>query len=101
MAPMSWASMAASCSGFSRMARSPPCTFGCSVLTRPSIISGKPVRSETSRTASPASASALAVPPVETSSTPRAASAWAKGTSPVLSETESRARDTRRRSEDM
>ena len=45
----------------------PPCTVGCSVLTRPSIISGKPVTSETLTTGSPASARALAVPPVETS----------------------------------
>ena len=51
--------------------RSPPWTAGCSVFTRPSIISGKPVRSVTSRTGRPASASALRVPPVETSSTPR------------------------------
>ena len=29
-----------------RRARMPPCTRGCSVLTRPSIISGKPVTSE-------------------------------------------------------
>jgi hypothetical protein len=40
----------------------------------------------------PASRSALAVPPVETSSTPRAASAWPRSTSPVLSDTESSAR---------
>src|SRR5205085_6091023 len=43
-------------------------------------------------TASPASRSALAVPPVEISSTPAAASVWAKVTRPVLSETESSAR---------
>ena len=42
------------------MARSPPCTAGCRVLTRPSIISGKPVSSDTSRTASPASLKRLA-----------------------------------------
>ena len=45
------------------MASSPPCTAGCSVLTRPSIISGKPVRSLTSSTFRPASLSALRVPP--------------------------------------
>ena len=59
------------------------------------MISGKPVSSETSVTAMPASAIAFAVPPVETSSTPALGSAVAKSTSPVLSETESRARRTR------
>ena len=53
-----------------RRARMPPWIFGCSVLTRPSIISGKPVTSDTCTTARPASASALAVPPVDTSSKP-------------------------------
>src|SRR5262245_57540819 len=89
--------MAARWRASSRIATRPPCTFGCSVFTLPSIISGKPVSSETSRTARPASASALRVPPVETSSTFRAASARAKSTSPDLSETESRARATGRR----
>src|SRR5512139_1371564 len=70
----------------------PPWTLGCSVFTRPSSISGKPVYSLTSITARPASRSALAVPPVESSSTPAPASARAKSTRPVLSETESRAR---------
>src|ERR1700757_1846318 len=88
--------IAFACSLLSRIASRPPCTFGCSVLTRPSIISGKPVRSETSFTLNPAAAIALAVPPVETSSTPRAASAWANSIRPVLSETESRTRVTRR-----
>src|SRR3546814_13906619 len=73
---------------------SPPCTLGCSVLTRPSIISGKPVWSDTSFTASPASRSALAVPPVDSSSTPCRASACPSATSPVLSDTESSARVT-------
>jgi len=49
----------------SLIASSPPCTLGCSVLTLPSIISGKPVSSETSVTFNPAAAIALAVPPVE------------------------------------
>ena len=89
---MPCASIAATCSGLSRRAKSPPCTAGCSVLTRPSIISGKPVTSATSRTVRPAARSALAVPPVESSSTPRAASARAKSSSPVLSETEISAR---------
>src|SRR5882757_8792927 len=38
---------------------------GCSVLTRPSRISGKPVTCATSVTATPCSASSRAVPPVE------------------------------------
>src|SRR4249919_4183177 len=76
----------------------PPCTSGCSVLTRPSIISGNCVSSLTSRTARPASRSAFAVPPVETSSTPCAASARARSVRPVLSETDNRARRTGRRS---
>ena len=41
----------ARCSGRSRRARMPPWTPGCSVLTRPSRISGAPVRSPTSTTA--------------------------------------------------
>ena len=53
----------------------PPCTIGCRVLTRPSIISGKPVTSLTSRTGRPASRIALAVPPVDSSSMSRAARA--------------------------
>ena len=43
---------------------------GCSVFTRPSSISGKPVTSATSVTARPASASSRAVPPVDSSRTP-------------------------------
>src|SRR5262245_16952156 len=88
--------IAARCSLLPRIASRPPCTFGWSVLTRPSIISGKPVSSETSFTFSPAVAIALAVPPVEINSTPRAASALAKSISPVLSETDNSARATRR-----
>ena len=72
---------------------SPPCTAGCSVLTRPSIISGNPVSSLTSRTFRPASLSVMRVPPVETSSMPKPASVRAKSTTPDLSETEMRARD--------
>src|SRR3546814_11113054 len=86
--------IAAACSALSRTASSPPCTLGCSVLTRPSIISGKPVWSDTSFTASPASRSALAVPPVDSSSTPCRASACPSATSPALSDTESSARVT-------
>src|SRR5690606_25430122 len=58
------------------------------------MISGNPVTSYTSRTASPASRIAFAVPPVDSSSTLRAASARASSTSPVLSETDSSARRT-------
>src|SRR5437867_96685 len=65
--------------------------LGCSVLTRPSIISGKPVTSEMLVAASPASVNARAVPPVDTSSKRRAARPRAKSTIPVLSETLRRA----------
>lgn len=44
--------------------------------------------SETSVTFKPASRRALAVPPVDSRSTPRAARADANGTKPVLSDTE-------------
>src|SRR5262245_61544314 len=47
---------------------------------------------ETSVTLRPASESARAVPPVEISSTPRSMRPFAKSISPVLSETERRAR---------
>jgi len=46
-------------------------------------------------TSTPASRSAVAVPPVERISTPSAASALPKSATPVLSETEIRARRTR------
>src|SRR5687767_15592546 len=65
----------------------PPWILGCSVLTRPSIISGNPVTSETLVTGSPASARAFDVPPVETSWTPCPVSPRAKSMRPVLSET--------------
>jgi hypothetical protein len=61
---------------------------------RPSSISGKPVRSEMSRTERPASRRARAVPPVDTSSTPRPESCFANGTRPVLSVTLRSARRT-------
>src|SRR5262245_2470907 len=92
MSEMPWSAAARSCSALPRIASSPPCTLGCSVLRRPSIISGKPVSSETSRTASPAALSAAAVPPVDTSSTPWPASAFANSTMPALSDTDRRAR---------
>ena len=90
-------STAATCSAFPRICRMPPCTLGCSVFTRPSSISGKLVSPLISRTASPASRSAFAVPPVETSSTLCFASARANSTSPALSVTLSSARRIFRR----
>ena len=77
-----------------RRPRRPPCTFGCSVLTRPPMISGKPVTSATSVTSRPASRSAVAVPPVDSSWTRRAARRLARSTTPCLSETLSSARRT-------
>src|SRR3954467_9621398 len=59
------------------------------------MISGKPVNSSIARTSSPASRRTAAVPPVETSSTPRPASPRANSTTPVLLETDSSARFTR------
>src|SRR5687767_4341325 len=69
----------------------PPWIAGWSVLTRPSIISGKPVTSDTATTGRPASLRTRAVPPVETSSKPRAASPRPRSTIPVLSDTLSNA----------
>src|SRR4051794_2709343 len=89
---MSCSAIAARCASLALMCRIPPCTFGCSVFTRPSSISGNPVSSEISFTATPFSRSNFAVPPVEISSTPRPASLRAKSTSPVLSVTLRRAR---------
>ena len=57
---------------------------GCSVLTRPSIISGKPVTSEILTTGSPAAAIAFAVPPVEMSSTPQLDQSASELNEPVL-----------------
>src|ERR1043165_7641794 len=54
----------------------PPWIAGCSVFTRPSMISGKPVWSLTSITSTPASRRVLAEPPVDRIATPCAASAW-------------------------
>ena len=75
------------CDAISRRCRMPPCTLGCSVFTRPSSISGKPVSSEMSFTVTPESRNSFAVPPVEISSTPMPASLRANSTSPVLSVT--------------
>src|SRR3990167_9478995 len=91
MVLMPCSASAAMCAGTSRRASRPPWMRGCSVLTRPSSISGKPVTSATSVTGRPASASRRAVPPVDSSLTPRACSAWAKSTMPVLSDTDSNA----------
>jgi hypothetical protein len=71
-----------------RSASRPAWTLGCSVFTRPPSDSGKPVISETSLTASPASRRSAADPPVETSSTPAPASACASGSRSVLSLTD-------------
>src|SRR5581483_10590308 len=73
-------------------ASNPPWILGCSVLTRPSIISGTRVTSETSMTFSPASRKSFAVPPVDTISMPCASSAVANSAKPVLSLTEMSAR---------
>src|SRR3954471_9689047 len=59
------------------------------------MISGKPVKSSIPRTSSPAPSSSLAVPPVDTISTPSSARPRANSTSPRLSETVSSARRTR------
>src|SRR6478672_4372079 len=77
-----------------RTDRSPPCSGGSSVLTRPLKISGEPVRSVPSRTSIPASRSDDAVPPVDTISTPSRSRPRAKSTLRVLSETEISARRT-------
>ena len=53
-----------------RSARMPACTFGCSVLTRPSRHSGKPVSSSTLVTGMPSPSISAAEPPVDTSATP-------------------------------
>ena len=84
--------MASAWSAASRTPSRPPWTTGCRVLTRPSIISGKPVRSATSFTGRPKPAMAARVPPVETSSTPRPCRVRAASSSPVLSDREIRAR---------
>src|SRR5947199_909026 len=70
----------------------PPWTLGWRVLTRPSSISGKPVKSLISCTGRPFSRSSLAVPPVEMSSTPSTERRRAKSARPVLSVTERMAR---------
>ncbi len=85
------------CAGRRVSASRPACTRGCSVLTRPSSTSGKPVRSSTLVTGTPAAAIAAAVEPVDTISTPPACRAVASSISPVLSYTLTRARRSGRR----
>src|SRR5262245_44296014 len=92
MSAMPCAFCAATCSGRSRRASRPPWILGCRVFTRPSMISGNPVCSETSVTARPAWRSVWAEPPVDSSCTPRSARERASSIRPLLSETESRAR---------
>ncbi len=75
-----------------RSARRPAWILGWRVLTRPSSISGEPVTAATSVTGRPASRSARAVPPVDTSSKPWPTRPRPSSTSPVLSETDSSAR---------
>ncbi len=80
----------------------PHVSFGCSVLTRPSIISGKPVTSETSVTFNPAIAQKSRGPPGADQFNfefPR--QRGREFGSPVLSETEISARRTGTRSSDM
>ena len=92
MGSMPASSRFALCSWLERSARRPPWILGWSVFIRPSIISGNPVTSATSVTASPAARNAFAVPPVLRISKPSAISAEAKSATPDLSVTEMRAR---------
>ena len=73
------------CSGLRRSASMPAWTAGCSVFTRPSRHSGKPVTCSTGVTGTPASAIRRAVAPVLTSSTPASASPRASSSMPALS----------------
>ena len=70
MGAMPLVSISLTCSGFVRTESSPPCTLGCKVFTRPSIISGKPVTSLMPMVGTPAASNALRVPPVEIISNP-------------------------------
>src|SRR5579862_7690348 len=97
MVRMPCAAIAAMCSARSRRASRPPCTAGWRVFTRPSSISGDCVIALTSRQGSPPSRIARAVPPVETSSQPSVWRPAANSVSPVLSDTERRARGTEER----
>ena len=91
--PMPCSAACAMWSALSRFASRPPWTIGCSVFTRPSIISGKFVTSSMGVTGTPASAMARAVPPVEMISAPNSSDrARANSTTPVLSVTDIRTR---------
>src|SRR4051794_38888682 len=83
------------CSALSRTASTPAAIFGLIVFTRPSSISGKPVKSSIARVSTPASFRCFAVPPVETISTPSSRRQRANSATPVLSETVISARLTR------
>ena len=83
--------MSAWCSGLVGSASRPPWTLGWSVTTRWSRIAGTPVSSATSVTGTPRSATALAVPPLDTIRQPRPCSASARSPIPALSYTESNA----------
>src|SRR4051794_15903943 len=83
------------CSALSRTASTPAAIFGLIVFTRPSSISGKPVKSSIARVSTPASFRCFAVPPVETISTPSSRRQRANSAMPVLSETVISARLTR------
>src|SRR5690606_9636426 len=89
---MPCAAIAARSPGSSRRARIPPWIFGCSVFTRPPIISSEPVYSATSVTGRPAARSARQVPPLDNSAKPRRNRPPANSTIPVLSYTDSSAR---------
>ncbi len=96
---MPCASIAAWCSGLARTARSPPWTPGWSVLTRPSIISGKPVRSDTSSTGKAGLGERASACRRSRRGRRRARRARARrARRPVLSDTERSARVTRFRS---
>ena len=82
---MPWSRIASASDGRSGRPRMAPWTLGCSVFTRPSMISGKPVYDEISITGRPCSSRNRRVPPVETISKPSSTSPWAKEAKPVLS----------------
>ena len=65
---------------------------GCSVLTRPSRISGEPVTAETGVTATPRCSRWRSVPPVERISKPSSTRPRASASTPDLSDTEMSAR---------
>ena len=65
--------------------------MGCSVLTRPFMISGAPVWSDTLVTGKPALSSTLKVPPVDNKVWPESTRARANTGKSVLSDTESNA----------